>query len=85
MQLLDADTKSINGDDKILLNNAILRKISCLAQENNIYIAINLVTLEVDGLNKDFYNDKSLNLDENLKSSGSNNELDTLKMIQKIN
>lgn len=44
LQLLDKETVQVT--DKVQVNKAILRRLSCLASENNIYIAANLVTIE---------------------------------------
>lgn len=82
MQILDEETKQIK--DQIKVNKGILRKLSCLAQENNIYLAINLVTLEISGLNdENSYNDKA-KIDVNLELSKTNSELDALKLSDKL-
>ena len=74
MQALDRETQPIS--EKILVNSAILRKISCLAAENNLYVAINLVTLE---------NTNSPN-DLKIASNGDpvSSELDTLKQSDQL-
>lgn len=83
MQILDEETTQIK--DQIKVNKAILRKLSCLAEENNIYLAINLVTLEINGLNdENSYKSDKVKLEENLELSKTNSELDALKLSDKL-
>ena len=76
MQALDKETQPIS--EKILVNNAILRKISCLAAENNLYVAVNLVTLE----NKNSLSSADLQVTSNGDPVSS--ELDTLKQSDQL-
>lgn len=76
MQLLDKETEPIS--EKVLVNRAILRKVSCLAAENHIYIAINLITLE------NVNSPKSPDLKVTTSGDGVSSELDTLKQSDQL-
>jgi len=76
IQLLDKETRQIN--DKVLVNRVILRKLSCLAQDNHIYLAANLITIEnKNNLNRSPSSSSSTEEDES-------SELDTLKQSDQL-
>lgn len=75
LQLLDKETIQI--DDKVSINNAILRRISCLASDNDIYIAVNLVTISTENNLNSKTNDK-------LNSDDQSSELDALKRSDQL-
>lgn len=80
LKSLDKETEQIS--EKILINKAILRKLSCLATDNKIYIAINLITLENKNSLKDLVDEQSASEPNDDKVISS--ELDTLKQSDQL-